>query len=76
MSEADNFLDELMSEGSAREPQFPSLVANALHRRETARKQAAITQTVDEIVAEQGGRRLTTDEFDERFGHLPSDGEG
>jgi hypothetical protein len=36
----------------------------------------AITQTVDEIHAELGGRRLTAEEFDQRFGHLPSDGEG
>ncbi len=36
----------------------------------------AITKTVDEIHAELGGRRMTTDEFDELFGRLPSDGEG
>lgn len=36
----------------------------------------AITKTVDEIHAELGGRRMTTEEFDELFGHLPSDGEG
>ena len=36
----------------------------------------AITKTVDEIHAELGGRRMTTDEFDELFGHMPSDGEG
>ena len=33
----------------------------------------AITKTVAELY---GGRRLTPQEFDERFGHLPSDGEG
>ncbi len=38
--------------------------------------ESAITKTVDEIHAELGGRRMTTDEFDELFGHLPSDGEG
>lgn len=38
--------------------------------------EAAVTQTVDEIVGEQGGRTLTPEEFDEHFGHLPSDGEG
>jgi hypothetical protein len=36
----------------------------------------AITQTVDDIHAELGGRRATPEEFDELFGHLPSDGEG
>jgi hypothetical protein len=36
----------------------------------------AITKTLDEIHAEHGGRRLTPEEFDELFGHLPSDGEG
>jgi hypothetical protein len=34
----------------------------------------AITKTVDEIHAEVGGRRLTAEEFDELFGHLPADG--
>lgn len=38
--------------------------------------ESAITNTVDEIHAELGGRRMATDEFDELFGHLPSDGEG
>lgn len=36
----------------------------------------AVTQSVDEIVAEQGARRLTPEEFEEHFGHLPSDGQG
>lgn len=36
----------------------------------------AITETVEEIHAEHGGRALTAAEFDEQFGHLPSDGEG
>ncbi len=36
----------------------------------------AITKTVDEIDAGRGGRRMTREEFDELFGHLPSDGEG
>jgi hypothetical protein len=36
----------------------------------------AITQTVAEIHAELGTRPLTRDEFDDHFGHLPSDGEG
>ena len=36
----------------------------------------AITKTLDEIHAEHGGRRMTPEEFDELFGHLPSDGEG
>jgi hypothetical protein len=36
----------------------------------------AITMTVDEIRDEQGGRALTSEEFDELFGDLPSDGEG
>ena len=36
----------------------------------------AVTQTVDEIVSEKGGRTLTAEEFGEHFGHLPSDGEG
>ena len=36
----------------------------------------AITKTVDEIHAERGGRPLSSEEFDELFGHLPSDGEG
>jgi hypothetical protein len=36
----------------------------------------AITQTVAEVHAEHGGRPLTSEEFDELFGDLPSDGEG
>ncbi len=36
----------------------------------------AITTTADRLQAERGGRLLTTDEFDARFGHLPADGEG
>jgi hypothetical protein len=36
----------------------------------------AITMTLAEIHAEQGGRPLTSEEFDELFGDLPSDGEG
>jgi hypothetical protein len=36
----------------------------------------AITKTLDEIHAEHGGRRLSSDEFDDLFGDLPSDGEG
>ncbi len=36
----------------------------------------AVTQTVDEIVGEEGGHRLTAEEFEEHFGELPSDGEG
>ena len=36
----------------------------------------AVTQSVDEILSEQGGRRLTPEEFEEHFGHLPSDREG
>ena len=36
----------------------------------------AITKTVDEIHAELGGRRMAPEEFNELFGHLPSDGEG
>jgi len=31
---------------------------------------------VNEILAEQGARRLTPKEFEERFGQLPSDGVG
>lgn len=36
----------------------------------------AITQTVAEIHAEHGGRPMTSEEFEELFGDLPSDGEG
>ena len=36
----------------------------------------AITKTMDEIFAERGARPLTPEEFEEEFGHLPSDGEG
>lgn len=36
----------------------------------------AITKTVDELHVERGGRPLTADEFDEYFGHLPTDDEG
>ncbi len=36
----------------------------------------AVTQTVDEILADQDARRLTPEEFEEHFGHLPSDGQG
>jgi len=36
----------------------------------------AITQTVQELRAEQGGRPLTREEVDELFGHLPRNGEG
>ncbi|MGA2925984.1 MAG: hypothetical protein ABSG43_08310 [Solirubrobacteraceae bacterium] len=36
----------------------------------------AITMTVADIRAEQGGRPLTSEEFQELFGDLPSDDEG
>jgi hypothetical protein len=36
----------------------------------------AITKTVAEIFAQNGERPLTAQEFEEHFGHLPSDGEG
>jgi hypothetical protein len=36
----------------------------------------AITTTLAEIHAEHGGRPLTSEEFDELVGDLPSDGEG
>ena len=29
-----------------------------------------------DILERQGGRRLTPEEFEQHFGHLPSDGEG
>jgi hypothetical protein len=32
--------------------------------------------TVAEIHAAHGGRPLTDEEFEQHFGHLPSDGEG
>jgi len=35
-----------------------------------------ITETVDEIFRRVGGRPLTHEEFEARFGHLPSDDEG
>jgi hypothetical protein len=36
----------------------------------------AITKTVAEIHAEHGERQLSREEFEELFGHIPSDGEG
>ena len=36
----------------------------------------AITKTVAEIHAEHGERQLSREEFEEVFGHIPSDGEG
>jgi len=36
----------------------------------------AITKTVAEIHAEHGGRSLSSEEFEELYGDLPSDGEG
>ena len=36
----------------------------------------AITKTVAEIHAEHGERQLSRAEFEELFGHIPSDGEG
>jgi hypothetical protein len=36
----------------------------------------AITRTADEIFGEHGLRPLTPEEFEEEFGHVPSDGEG
>lgn len=35
-----------------------------------------VSATAAELRAERGGRGLTAAEFDELFGHLPSDGEG
>lgn len=32
--------------------------------------------TLDEILERQGGRRVTDEEFEHHFGHLPRDGEG
>jgi NMD protein affecting ribosome stability and mRNA decay len=36
----------------------------------------AITKTVAEIHAEHGERQPSREEFEELFGHIPSDGEG
>jgi hypothetical protein len=36
----------------------------------------AISKTVAEIHAEHGERQLSREEFEELFGHIPSDGEG
>ena len=36
----------------------------------------AITKTVAEIHAEHGGRPISSEEFEELYGDLPSDGEG
>lgn len=36
----------------------------------------AITMSVAENIAAHGGRALTSEEFEARFGNLPSDGEG
>jgi hypothetical protein len=36
----------------------------------------AITKTAAEIHAEHGERQLSREEFEELFGHIPSDGEG
>ena len=36
----------------------------------------AITKTVAEIHAEHGERQLSREEFEELFGHIPSDSEG
>jgi hypothetical protein len=36
----------------------------------------AITKTVAEILDEEGLTPLSTEEFEEHFGDLPSDGEG
>ena len=36
----------------------------------------AITKTVAELHAEHGERQLSREEFEELFGHIPSDGEG
>lgn len=36
----------------------------------------AITKTVAEMLAEEGLTPLSKEEFEEQFGHLPSDGEG
>ena len=36
----------------------------------------AITMSVDEILGAHGERALTSEEFEARFGDLPSDGEG
>lgn len=36
----------------------------------------AITKTVAEIHAEHGERQLSREQFEELFGHLPSDAEG
>lgn len=76
MSDTDDFLDELVTEGTARDPEFATHVDDALRRREAAGTESAATQSVDEIVAEQGGRMLTSEEFGTAFRHLPSDGEG
>lgn len=36
----------------------------------------AITMTIAELHAAHGGRPLTDEEFEQHFGHLPSDDEG
>jgi hypothetical protein len=51
-------------------------VAPQFGERLSARSQPAEEITLDAILKRAGGKRMSPEEFDRHFGHLPTDGEG
>jgi hypothetical protein len=73
-------------------PGFPVVIGGGYHARmsdpqtkdvstltgeqPSARPQPAEEITLEAILKRAGGKRLSPEEFDRHFGHLPTDGEG
>jgi len=51
-------------------------VASLIDEQRSARPQPAEEITLETILKRAGGKRLSPEEFDWHFGHLPTDGEG
>jgi len=57
------------------DPQTKDVVA-LIDEQRSARSQPAEEITLEAILKGAGGKRLSPEEFDRHFGHLPTDGEG
>jgi len=51
-------------------------VAALVDEQRSARPQPAEEITLEAILKRAGGKRMSREEFDRHFGHLPTDGEG
>lgn len=56
-------------------PQTKAVVA-LIDEQRSARPQPAEEITLEAILKRAGGKRMSREEFDRHFGHLPTDGEG